>query len=445
MSKRRVGELFSEVEPFPEMLSPVTDPNLEVFQITTDLDAVGNSRGGFFTPDGSRFIFGRGREDRTEYTLCEVDDGFKLRVLTSEAGATRPVVTPDCKWAHYLVDETADRSPRVVLKRISLEDFRVETLTAYDKAVDGIGRVPRAGGRPVSGSKGFTSLRADGMVACAGFNFYDEDKQQHHFAPVFINLETLAIHGFDWEPYSWRVGGQYYRGDDPRYLGHLMMNKNYRSQHWDENGKLTEVYYNEQKQGATHVVDEQGNILGTFPFAGDDQENSSHSEWRGGLYEVVTHSGAFHTAPHWRGTILTAPPIDCPPEQRLLGRHIPGAKRVELTRKITRPDVCHMSWHQSGKYAVCDTEGWHGRGTPCLQGPAAFLWLATVIDDGKEDPYVATRYLLHPRSSWHSALTENCQVLSPRLDTVFFNSDWTCKHGRPQVFCVRGFTFPESA
>jgi len=57
---------------------------------------------------------------------------------------------------------------------------------------------------------------------------------------------------------------------------------------------------------------------------------------------------------------------------------------------------------------------------------------------------VMTKYLLHPRSSWNNAATENCPELSPDGKTVFFNSDWTCEFGRPQVFCVRGFSFPDA-
>jgi len=59
-----------------------------------------------------------------------------------------------------------------------------------------------------------------------------------------------------------------------------------------------------------------------------------------------------------------------------------------------------------------------------------------------DDPYIVTKYLLHPRSSWNWAGTENCQELSPDFKTVMFNSDWTCKIGSPQLFAVRGFTFP---
>ena len=65
-----------------------------------------------------------------------------------------------------------------------------------------------------------------------------------------------------------------------------------------------------------------------------------------------------------------------------------------------------------------------------------------MVESDNEDPHIVTKYLLHPRSSWSGANTENCPVLSPDLKTVFFNSDWTCKFGQPQVFAVRGFTMP---
>jgi hypothetical protein len=139
---------------------------------------------------------------------------------------------------------------------------------------------------------------------------------------------------------------------------------------------------------------------------------------------------------------MHAEPIACDPSWWAEPARIPGARRVELTRKFVRPDVCHMSWHMDGVHVVCDTEGWAGRGTPCPQGPAAFLYLGTVVEKEGEDPQIHAKYLLHPRSSWNGAHTENCPELSPDRKTVFFNSDWTGQVGRPQVFAVRGFQFP---
>jgi hypothetical protein len=277
-------------------------------------------------------------------------------------------------------------------------------------------------------------------VLCAGTDCYADT--DNHFAPIFVDLETLAIRGFDWEPYSWRVGGSYYRGSDPAHFGHLKMGRSNRSQHWDKTGKYSEKWYSEIHRSQLHIVDEYGKIVGTVPIGGTG-EGVDHPYWRGGRYEVATHSGRFDTAPHWRGTIMCAEPIDCDPKLWASPKDIPGAKRVELTRKFTRPDVCHMSWHVDGVHVACDTEGWAGRGTPCLQGPSAFLYLGTVVENGQEDPYLVAQYLLHPRSSWNSAFTENCQELAPDLKTIFFNSDWTNKHGQPQVFAARGFTFPK--
>ena len=437
---RAIGQRHREAKPFPEMLSVVTDPNLEVFQVATDLSLTGNTRGGFFSPDSRYFFFRRGpvsQEWPEQWLLCDLADGFALRTLTEDPGAI--AVSSDSRYVYQVAGVGAGERSHLELRRTDLTDFRRETLAVYDAPVAGIGLRP-AGCRSLS-------LRADGNMLCAGLWFHNTHPRElycnngGHFAPAFINLQTLAIHGFEWTPWSWRVGGTYFPGTDPRYLNCLLIGRVSTGEYWEPDGT-----YHSKKFGydALHVVDESGRIHGTLPFGSAPRENTSHCCWRGANYEVLSHSGRFDTAPHWRGTIMCAAPVDCPPEQYALGRNIPGARRVELTRKFTRPDVCHIDWHRSGKYGVCDTEGWHGRGTPCLQGPAAFLYLATYIADGEEDPYIIAKYLLHPRSSWHHATTENCQVLAPDLKTVFFNSDWTCQFGHPQVFAVRGFRFPEA-
>ncbi len=445
MSKQEIGEVYSEVKPFPEMLSVISDPDLEVYQVTTDLEQTGYSRGGFFTPDGKRFIFKRSASSHQNlyWCLCELEDAFKLRNVTRpEDNPKAPFVSRDGEFLYYFQDFSHADSPRITLKRVSLATFETEDITVFDSPVEGIGRRPCAGGKPVRGMTQSSSLRADGKMVCTGFNFIGDDGTDH-FTPVFINLETLAIHGFDWEPYCWRVGGSYFRGDDPEHLGHIFMVKHWCSQHWDEKGKYTQKWYSDIQQASMHIVTEQGEIIGTVPIGGKG-EGVDHPCWRGGKYEIVVHSGDFTSAPHWRGCIRTAAPVSCAAEDYQKGRFIPGGKSVDLTRNFTRPDVCHQSWHVDGLHGAFDTEGWAGRGTPCLQGPSAFLYLGKVIEGPGEDPYITTKYLLHPRSSWNSASTENCQELSPDLRHVFFNSDWTCTIGQPQLFAVRGFTFPEA-
>lgn len=455
-----IGEPYREAKPFPEMLSVVTDPGLEVFQVTTDLSQTGDSRGGFFTPDGRRFIFRRGTSaphGDLYWCLCDIDDGFSLRNMTKpEDSPHAPFLSGDGNHLYYFQDFSRESTPHIKLCRVSLSDFRTETVTVFDSPVAGIGRRPRAGGRvKPRGMTQAASLRSDGRKVCTGFNFVGDDNEDH-FAPVIIDLVTLKIHGFEWEPYSWRVGGAYFVGDDSRHRGHILMGRTLRSQAWDTDGRPHEVFYRMEgsryvplpdskgySSGALHVVDEEGSVVGTVPIGNHDGEGRDHPCWRGGRYEVAAHSQDFVSAPHLRITIRTAAPIACAPEHYFEGKRIPGGRSVDLTRRYTRPDVCHQSWHKDGIHGAFDTEGWAGRGTQALQGPAAFIYVGKVLEPPGEDPYLVAKYVLHPRSSWSWAGVENCQELSPDLTHICFNSDWTCQVGRPQLFVVRGFSFPE--
>jgi len=262
MNVKPIGEPYSEVKPFPEMLSVVTDPNLEVFQVTTDLTQTGISRSGFFSPDGSRFVFKRGPADSHEslyWCLCEIDHGYQLRNVTRPedhpcapflvrgvgsgtafpgrvgGGAGHGSEAPCHDYLYYFQDFSHEPNPRIKLCRVSLDDFRTETVTVFDSPVAGIGRRPRAGGKVAR--RGMTqgaSLRSDGRKVIAAFNFVGDDNEDH-FAPVIIDLQTLGIHGFEWEPYSWRVCGTYFQGDDPAHRDHIGMARVWRSQVWDPN------------------------------------------------------------------------------------------------------------------------------------------------------------------------------------------------------------------
>lgn len=444
MDTNKAGTVVTEALPCPEMLSTVSDPNLDVHRLTTE-PAAAAWREGFFTPDSRGFIFQRRwAAGGVQYLMCDVADGFRLRALT-ETGvpASAPAVSPDSRFFYYFADYSHLPAPRIELHRLSLETFASETLTVIDGVVEGVGRRPRAGGRPLRGLSRTASMRADGLSILAGTNFAGSDGSDH-FAPFFVNLETMRVHGFDWEPFSWRVGGTYFPANDPVHAGHILMGRAHRSQHWDERGKYSETWYSSVRRGTLHVVDEEGCIVGSLPLGGKG-EGVDHACWRGGRYEVAIHSSDHNTASHWRGAILCAEPVACAPEHHYAGNAIPGRQqRFELTRKIRRPDVCHMSWSPCGQHVVCDTEGWHGRGTPCLQGPAAYLYLGTVVESPHEDPYLVPKYLLHPRSSWEGAYTENIPVLSPDGRTVVFISDWLGKVGVPQLFAVRGFDFPRA-
>ena len=440
-----------EARECPEMLSTISDPNLEVHQITTDLDsdahvAAMHLSHALFTPDSTRCVFvrqrGAGLTDadpargsthplgKVELALCEIDEGFALRTLTDEEHVGAPVMTPDGRYLYYFLDQSGEERPRIILKRIDLHDFRTETVLVVDSPVEGVGRVPR-GGHMYDAA----SLSRDGTRLSTSCSFYQDDDPL--FSDLIIDLERMSIRGFLFQPYDWRPLGTYYRGRDPRYFHHLLFVHGHRRSGWDAQGQ----WYNEPdglaERATLHVRTDEGLPVGSVPI-GDEGEGVDHPVWRGGLYEVVTHTSSFTTAPYWRGIMLMAAPVACAPEDQYKGARIPGARRTELTRFIKRPDLCHHAWDAAGTRVVCDTEGWHGR------GPTAYLWLGTVVDDDAGAPYVLPKYLLHPQSSWNGSYWLECQpAMSPDCRTIFFNSDYLCKPGHPQVFCVRGFTFPE--
>ncbi len=443
MPTHALGELYREARPFPELLSVFTDPGLEITQVTTDQEhdahaAAMHSSHGLFTPDGRRFIFyrqrgaGAGGPGQTVLTLCEIAHGFALRDLTDEDNVRGPILSRDGRYLYYFVDEGALPQPRLVLKRLDLDSFARDTLLVVDTPVEGVGRVPR-GGRMYDGS----SLSRDGRSLSTSCSFYADNDPA--YASLIVDLEKLTVRGFQFEKYNWRPFGTYYRGDDPRYFRHLLFCHSHWHSGMGTDGKWYQKKSDDVPRVTMHILTDEGQPVAVVPI-GKDGEGVDHPCWRGGAYEVVTHTGNFTSTPYWRGTLLSAAPLACQTEDQYRGALIPGARRVELTRYLRRPDVCHHSWDASGTHVVCDSEGWHHRGL------SAYLWLGTVVTGADGAPALVAKHLLHPLSHWSGSYWTECQpALAPDLKTVFFNTDFCAKDGHPQLVAVRGFTFPAGA
>jgi len=446
----QVGKRFHEAIPCPEMHSTISDSNMQITRVTGNLDndahvPAMHSSHALFTPDSKRCVFMRqvgagtdeGGQGKMVFTLCDIEDDYALYELTDEDNVRGPVISRDGKCMYYWVDDGAASKPKITLKQIDLDTFKRETLLVIDAPVEGVGRVPR-GGHMYCGS----SLRRDGKRLSSSCSFFEDDPM---YASLIVNLEDMTAYGFQFEKYNWRPFGTYYRGDDPRYLDHLTFGHSHHRSGMGTDGKwYAEPDGTGVNRCTLHVLNDQGQDLGMAVPIGADGEGVDHPIWRGGKFEICTHTSSTTTAPHWRCTILTAAPVKVRDEDKYKGAAIPGAKRVELTRHLKRPEVCHHSWDQSGTRVVADTEGWAGRGTPVPSGPSAYLWIGTVVESAGEDPYLVPKHLLHPKSSWTGSYwTEVQPSMSPDCKTVFFNSDWLCKTGHPQVFAVRGFEFPK--
>ncbi len=48
--------------------------------------------------------------------------------------------------------------------------------------------------------------------------------------------------------------------------------------------------------------------------------------------------------------MMLAKPVPAHDVTRHLGRHLPGGQQLELTRRITRPDVYHICCAEDGKH-----------------------------------------------------------------------------------------------
>ena len=157
------------------------------------------------------------------------------------------------------------------------------------------------------------------------------------------------------------------------------------------------------------------------------------------------HCDAFDTAPHWRGAILLAEPVPADDTTRHLGRHLPGGRQLDLTRRITRPDVYHVCAGWDGRHLVCDTMS---LGYGDANAPTRYLYGCTVRHDA-DGPYVEPKYIVTPYSSWSPYSCECLPCMTPDKRWILFNSDYPGVHHykgarhTAQVFAIRGFEFPQ--
>lgn len=439
MENLKINEAVSEMKECPEMHNIVTDPGLEIFQVTTDLESEAaspemNNAPVSYSADSRRMVFCRTRNalgpagsQRVEVTLCEIGERFALRALTDEPNVRSYVLSRDGKRLYYFVDDSADaRQPRIVLKCVDIDNATREILMVVDHKVDGVGRAPR-GGRMLTEA----SLSLDGGKISTSGSFYTDTDPM--FASLIFDLKELTVRGFTFVPYSWRPTGLYCQ--DPAHADEMLIFDDHVASGTDVNGKWYTRKLDDVPSRTYHVIRDDGTFVASCPMGMVEGEGGpNHAIWRGNMYQVAGHMSLFNTSPFWRGGMILCEPIACRMEDRYQGAAIPGARRWELTRHIKRPDCFHIAFDPTGTRLVSDTEGVHGAGETSL------LYAASVPD--VPDPALIPRYVLHPNSSQHSYSTQPKPSMTPDGKWVFFRSDWLCKREHPQLFCVTGFRFP---
>ncbi|HPK00540.1 MAG TPA: hypothetical protein PKW60_13730, partial [Candidatus Hydrogenedentes bacterium] len=119
-----------------ELLSTVTQPGLEVFQITTDPDAGSNLFYNYhqaFEPTSRFMLFNRTGKDGAGLWLCDLEDDFTLEPVTGDderlaGGHQGMAFSPDGHWIWYSL--FAD--DRLELRRRPLTGGPMETVFDLD-------------------------------------------------------------------------------------------------------------------------------------------------------------------------------------------------------------------------------------------------------------------------------------------------------------------------
>lgn len=435
-----LGETSREALPAPELLTTFSMPGLEIVQITTRRDWETHD---FYEPDqgfdptGRYMLLVREVADKTirKLLLCDLHDDFCLTVLNDELQFSGAAFARDGQWVYY----SAPACGRIVIRRVSVPSLRAETVYELEGPLPDTGislnasdDVLRIGGR--------LAFSHDGRRMLVSF-FTD---QQPHRSVALAILDTQSwrlVNSFEPGPRFWNSKTRYAPclGPDGEYLialGDCFSKSGFREDGTWFCNKL------DDKGSAQYLIDETGAVKMAYPVGRDrPRQNISHWDFFGPTLAKVIHTDTFDTAPHYRGCIMYAEPQPCTPETQHLGRHLPGGGQVDMTRYVTRPDVCHLRTDTTGAYMVCDTIGYH-------DGMESYVYIGSVRQD-EEGPHLLPAFLVHPKSSWKPYWCECIPSFSPDRQWVVFNSDYPGVQGyggarhTPQVFVARGFAFPE--
>ena len=176
--------VFREWRERPDMLDARAPAGLRIIQITANPNVESHQlypECPMFTPDSQKFVFLRssGSKPLRGYWLCDLGDDYALRKLVgNEEGAIGMVMSPDGRWAYYIVSRMLRPEQDILVKRVSLDDYHREVLFTYDGAIPGKSH-------KLSLMKGPTSISSDGRYLC-GWAFLGDGKQANAPFGMFV-------------------------------------------------------------------------------------------------------------------------------------------------------------------------------------------------------------------------------------------------------------------
>lgn len=429
-----VGRPFRERLPAPELLNTGSPPGLEPVQITTDprfTSHVFYDPGTGFDPTGRFMLINREGHGVRRLLLCDLAEDFLLTPVTPEPAYGGAAMSPDGRHIYYSLT-----APGVVtIRRIALADLAVETFLVLE------GKLSDSGARMSPQARnGNFSLSHDGQRIGVAFDT-DAVPYRRSGLAMFDTSSGAALGDFVLDD-TYKGAGSYApcTGPDGRHL--LLASHVYERTRVDADGRWHREPLDD-KGGAFELIDEQGRPVMEYPVGRDrPHQNIGHAAPFGRTLGMIFHVDCFDTAPHYRSCIMFAEPVPIDGTPTGLGRHMDGGQQIDMTRHITRPDVCHLRTDPAARYMVCDGVGYGDRGMESQ------VYIGT-IDPHPADglgPAALMTTLIHPKSTWQPYWCECMPSFSPDLQWIVFNSDYpNVNHYKgarhtPQAFAVRGFS-----
>jgi len=414
------GPVLRESRERPDMLDRESPAGLRVIQITADPKRASwnvYTEAPVFTPDGKQFVFVRERN----FWLCDIADNFGLRQLTDERDAKGAAMSPDGKWFYYVLEDPKASRAALVLRRVSLKDYRRHTVLAIRD------RIPGSVFRP-SRVYSLSSISSDGKRLVTSCFLGDGKTDAAPFGLLVFTLEKPSVRVFPLGADFNNMHPQYNRSSDPDFAHDVLVQHNHGSV-VDPSGKTLTLVGGD---GADlHVIRDDGTRWRDIPIGRDGVEYvQGHQQWRGRMNSVLSAM----SIPKGKKRILEGFPIPTDKGTSHRGSRIPGGRSNDLTREIEAPEFWHFSVDASGMRVVSDTSG----ADPATGRRRIHLVIGALT--GGANPLLKTRWLLDTRTSGKDQPMHPHPFFSPDAKTVFFNSD---ADGIPQVWMATGYQFPE--
>jgi hypothetical protein len=414
-----------------DILDEYSPDGLQVIQITTSTKMTSHHvypERHKFTPDSKRFIFHRMPVNGTstgDYWICDIEDNFSIRQITEEKEIRGMAVSPCGKWMYYCIEDKK-QSPEGVLKlkRLSLENYKRETIYILD------GPIPGTNLKPSRVS--LRSISSDGKRLCAQAFLGDGKTENAPFGILVFDLERLSLELIFKEKFFSNMHLQYSRSLDPIRKHDILVQHNH---NWIVDNKGERIKKISDDSCDLHVIRDDGANWRDIPIGHDGIIlQHGHQQWRGRTGTVLT---SVTNRANKRIGMFEGWPIATDKSSSHLGSGIPGGRSNDLCRNAEHTSFDHFSVDLSGMHVVA-------RNDRRFKGDDLTIYIGTISSG--EYGYLEVQYLLNTKTDsskrgWFRGQSDRPRpFFSPDASMAFFHSNLD---GLSQIYMVSGYEFPE--